>query len=134
MSLDPKQHYHQFFLLNHCYNNFFFLENGVSKSKEGKANHGYKTGDEDVFMLSRISTHDLLASIERLASDPSMQNLDVRTLDAVKSLRSLVNDQRFQKSFQFAQKVKRRIAANFFGLFLLYEKLIEYPCCYFFFS
>ena len=86
-------------------------ENGVSKSREGgKANYGYKTGEEDEeeFMLSEISTSDLLASIERLASDPSMQNLasrDVRTHDAIKSLRSLMNDQRFQKSFQFAQKV-----------------------------
>ena len=59
-------------------------------------------------MLSRLTASDLLASIERLASDPSMQTLarrDVRTDDAIKSLRTLINDQRFQKSFQFAQKV-----------------------------
>ena len=85
-------------------------------------------------MLSRISTHDLLASIERLASDPSMQNLDVRTLDAIKSLRSLMNDQRFQKSFQFAQKVKKSDEISFFrSLPIRVEKLIEYPCCCFFF-
>lgn len=90
-------------------------ENGVNKSKEGKANYGYKTGDEDSFMLSRISTNDLLASIERLASDPLMQSLaskDVRTQDAIKSLRSLMNDQRFQKSFQFAQKIEGTLSSK----------------------
>ena len=88
-----------------------FPENGIGRNREGKANFGYsKTGEdvEDEFMLSRLTSSDLLASIERLASDPSMQTLarrDVRTDDAIKSLRTLINDQRFQKSFQFAQKV-----------------------------
>lgn len=93
-------------------------ENGIGRNREGKANFGYsKTGEdvEDEFMLSRLTSSDLLASIERLASDPSMQTLarrDVRTDDAIKSLRTLINDQRFQKSFQFAQKIEDTLSSK----------------------
>ena len=48
---------------------------------------------------------DLTATVERLASNPDLQTLDSSTRDTIKSLRSLLNDQRFQKSYQFAQKV-----------------------------
>ena len=92
--------------------------NGATSSvkKEGKANFAFGTGDEaymeaedgDMFNLSRISTGDLAATVERLAADPALQNLasrDPRTLDAIQNLRSLFNDQRFQRSYHFAQKV-----------------------------
>ena len=88
------------------------------RSKEGRSNYAYKTGegdDDNGLMLSRISTSDLAASIERLASDPALANLaarDMTTRDAIKSLRGLLNDQRFQKSFQFAQKVIYFCASN----------------------
>ena len=75
-------------------------------------------------MLSRLTSSDLLASIERLASDPSMQTLarrDVRTDDAIKSLRTLINDQRFQKSFQFAQKVCMKCFDDFFCYVLAFR-------------
>lgn len=51
---------------------------------------------------------DLTATVERLASNPDLQTLDSSTRDTIKSLRSLLNDQRFQKSYQFAQKVKHQ--------------------------
>ena len=107
--------------------NNFVSENGIGRNREGKANFGYsKTGEdvEDEFMLSRLTSSDLLASIERLASDPSMQTLarrDVRTDDAIKSLRTLINDQRFQKSFQFAQKVCMKCFDDFFCYVLAFR-------------
>lgn len=58
--------------------------------------------------LNRLSTSDLTATVERLASDSGLQNLaarDARMREAIKGLRSLLNDQRFQQSYQFAQKV-----------------------------
>ena len=91
-----------------------FSENGSKKALEGQANYALKTGDEaeemeaDIMPLNRISTNDLAATVERLAANPNLQNLasrDVSTREAIKSLRSLFNDQRFQVSYQFAQKV-----------------------------
>lgn len=80
-------------------------ENGL-RNKEGKANFAYKTGDEvEDSVLSKYSTMDLTATVERLASNPDLQTLDSSTRDTIKSLRSLLNDQRFQKSYQFAQKI-----------------------------
>ena len=98
------------------YNYLFlsFSENGSKKALEGQANYALKTGDEaeemeaDIMPLNRISTNDLAATVERLAANPNLQNLasrDVSTREAIKSLRSLFNDQRFQVSYQFAQKV-----------------------------
>ena len=58
--------------------------------------------------LGSVATSDLAAALERLATDAGMQNLaatDATTRDAITTLRGLFNDQRFQKSFQFAQKV-----------------------------
>ena len=79
---------------------------------EGKANFAFKTGDEgeeiDMTPLNQTSIDNLAATVERLAANPNLQNLasrDVSTREAIKSLRSLFNDQRFQKSYQFAQKV-----------------------------
>jgi hypothetical protein len=92
-----------------------FSENGSKKALEGQANYALKTGDEaeemeaDIMPLNRISTNDLAATVERLAANPNLQNLasrDVSTREAIKSLRSLFNDQRFQVSYQFAQKVR----------------------------
>ena len=81
------------------------------RNKEGKANAAYKTGDEDEdSVLSKYSTMDLTATVERLASNPDLQTLAARdsaTRDTINSLRSLLKDQRFQKSYQFAQKVRR---------------------------
>ena len=83
-------------------------ENGL-RNKEGKANYGYKTGDEvEDSVLSKYSTMDLTATVERLASNPDLQTLDASTRDTIKILRSLLNDQRFQKSYHFAQKVKNK--------------------------
>ena len=83
-------------------------ENGL-RNKEGKANYGYKTGDEvEDSVLSKYSTMDLTATVERLASNPDLQTLDASTRDTIKILRSLLNDQRFQKSYHFAQKVKTK--------------------------
>ena len=80
------------------------------RNKEGKANAAYKTGDEDEdSVLSKYSTMDLTATVERLASNPDLQTLAARdstTRDTINSLRSLLKDQRFQKSYQFAQKVR----------------------------
>ena len=80
---------------------------------EGKANFAFKTGDEgeeiDMTPLNQTSIDNLAATVERLAANPNLQNLasrDVSTREAIKSLRSLFNDQRFQKSYQFAQKVR----------------------------
>ena len=91
----------------------FFSENGAKKAMaEGKANFAFKTGDEgeeiDMTPLNQTSIDNLAATVERLAANPNLQNLasrDVSTREAIKSLRSLFNDQRFQKSYQFAQKV-----------------------------
>ena len=79
---------------------------------EGKSNFAFKTGDEgeeiDMTPLNQTSIDNLAATVERLAANPNLQNLasrDVSTREAIKSLRSLFNDQRFQRSYQFAQKV-----------------------------
>jgi len=96
------------------------LENGSKKALEGQANYALKTGDEaeemeaDIMPLNRISTNDLAATVERLAANPNLQNLasrDVSTREAIKSLRSLFNDQRFQVSYQFAQKIESALAS-----------------------
>ena len=85
------------------------------RNKDGKANAAFTTGDElEDSVLSKYSTMDLTATVERLASNPDLQTLaardsetrDTSIRDTIKSLRSLLNDQRFQKSYQFAQKVK----------------------------
>ena len=79
----------------------------------GKNNYAFKTDEEvedvDHMPLSRISIDNLSATLERLASNPNFQNLastDVNTREAIKSLENLFNDQRFQRSYQFAQKVR----------------------------
>lgn len=93
-------------------------ENGAKKAMaEGKANFAFKTGDEgeeiDMTPLNQTSIDNLAATVERLAANPNLQNLasrDVSTREAIKSLRSLFNDQRFQKSYQFAQKIESALA------------------------
>jgi hypothetical protein len=101
-----------FFMMTH-----YFLEKGIRKDQQGKANNAYKTGDEeddddDEILLSNISTNDLIAAVERLTTDPSMQILASRdeTIKNLSWIRGLFNDRRFQKSFEFAQKVR----CNFF--------------------
>jgi len=89
-------------------------ENGAKKAMaEGKSNFAFKTGDEgeeiDMTPLNQTSIDNLAATVERLAANPNLQNLasrDVSTREAIKSLRSLFNDQRFQRSYQFAQKIE----------------------------
>ncbi len=71
--------------------------------------------------LIGITTSDLAGVLERLASDSGMQNLastDPTTRNAIASLRGLLNDQRFQKSFQFAQKVSKNMYKSNVDLFL----------------
>merc|ERR1712223_562096 len=96
-------------------------ENSAKKAMtEGKYNNAFKSNDEgttneaeDLMPLSRISINNLASTVERLASDPDLQNLASRhssTREAIKSLRSLFNDQRFQRSYQFAQKIESALA------------------------
>jgi hypothetical protein len=106
-----------FFMMTH-----YFLEKGIRKDQQGKANNAYKTGDEeddddDEILLSNISTNDLIAAVERLTTDPSMQILASRdeTIKNLSWIRGLFNDRRFQKSFEFAQKVR----CNFFLSYLI---------------
>ena len=68
---------------------------------------------------------DLTATVERLASNPDLQTLDSSTRDTIKSLRSLLNDQRFQKSYQFAQKVKHQKFRTYQGQ--LSQKVLVHP-------